>query len=597
MSPALSRLDAAIDLARRHLLSLRAGAYWEGHLSSSAVSTAVATLALAVAGDERDHTAVRRGTAWLVGDQNHDGGWGDTPDSPSNLAATLLAICALTACHAGGEEALARAREHLAGALGVTSAGIADAVHRRYGTDRTFAAPILATCALAGLVSWSEVPALPFELAMLPRSLHRRAGLQVVSYALPALIAVGAVTHRRSPARNPLVRAIRRWSLSPALRLLPRLQPDGGGFLEAAPLTAFVALCLEPVTGPHHEVVRGCLSFLRRTVRPDGSWPIDTNLSVWVTTNALSALRHSGGIPLDVGERARLWLLECQHAQAHPFTGAEPGGWAWTHLPGGVPDADDTAGAVIAMAGMGEHDAAMRGAMWLVQLRNADGGWPTFCRGWGRLPFDRSSPDITAHALRAVATLAELAAPNAAHIARLVAVNVSRFAGFAFRYLEASQREDGSWVPLWFGNQYAPGQRNLVYGTARVLAAYADCGRADDAAAARGVGYLLRAQNPDGGWGGAEGVDSSVEETALAVSALSRFGSSPGVREAVMDGTGYLLARLEDGSWTEPAPIGLYFASLWYSESLYPVAWGLEALARARDALAGERAGAEPSSP
>jgi squalene-hopene/tetraprenyl-beta-curcumene cyclase len=32
-------------------------------------------------------------------------------------------------------------------------------------------------------------------------------------------------------------------------------------------------------------------------------------------------------------------------------------------------------------------------------LQNRDGGIPTFCRGWGA--FDRSSPDITAHALRA----------------------------------------------------------------------------------------------------------------------------------------------------------------------------------------------------
>ena len=23
--------------------------------------------------------------------------------------------------------------------------------------------------------------------------------------------------------------------------------------------------------------------------------------------------------------------------------------------------------------------------------------WPTFCRGWGRLPFDRSGSDLTAH--------------------------------------------------------------------------------------------------------------------------------------------------------------------------------------------------------
>ena len=42
-----------------------------------------------------------------------------------------------------------------------------------------------------------------------------------------------------------------------------------------------------------------------------------------------------------------------------------------------------------------------KGIEWLLSLQNADGGIPTFCRGWGKLPFDRSSPDITAHLLLA----------------------------------------------------------------------------------------------------------------------------------------------------------------------------------------------------
>src|SRR5262249_3708503 len=48
-------------------------------------------------------------------------------------------------------------------------------------------------------------------------------------------------------------------------------------------------------------------------------------------------------------------------------------------------------------------NAAKAGVSWLLDLQNRDGGWPTFCRGWGHLPFDRSSADISAHALRAFA--------------------------------------------------------------------------------------------------------------------------------------------------------------------------------------------------
>ena len=66
--------------------------------------------------------------------------------------------------------------------------------------DRTFATPILTTCALAGLVSWDEVAPLPFELACLPQSWFRFVRLHAVSYALPALIAIGrCIYHHKKP--------------------------------------------------------------------------------------------------------------------------------------------------------------------------------------------------------------------------------------------------------------------------------------------------------------------------------------------------------------------------------------------------------------
>lgn len=49
-------------------------------------------------------------------------------------------------------------------------------------------------------------------------------------------------------------------------------------------------------------------------------------------------------------------------------------------------------------------------------------------------------------------------------------------------------------------------------------------------------------------------------------------------RGAARAGLEYLVRRIEDGSWTVPAPVGLYFSSLWYSEKLYPIIWTVEAL-------------------
>lgn len=75
----------------------------------------------------------------------------------------------------------------------------------------------------------------------------------------------------------------------------------------------------------------------------------------------------------------------------HPFTHAAPGAWAWTPMSGGVPDADDTSGALLALRRLGDPDpetiaAASQGVRWLLGVQNRDGGIPTFCRGLAPFP-------------------------------------------------------------------------------------------------------------------------------------------------------------------------------------------------------------------
>jgi squalene-hopene/tetraprenyl-beta-curcumene cyclase len=67
-----------------------------------------------------------------------------------------------------------------------------------------------------------------------------------------------------------------------------------------------------------------------------------------------------------------------------------------------------------------------------------------------------------------------------------------------------------------------------------------------------------------------------VEETALAVEALA--GSEH--VQAAERGAAWLAARVEDGTWREPSPIGFYFAKLWYYERLYPQVWTAGALGK-----------------
>jgi squalene-hopene/tetraprenyl-beta-curcumene cyclase len=308
-------------------------------------------------------------------------------------------------------------------------------------------------------------------------------------------------------------------------------------------------------------------------VRKDGSWPIDTNLATWVTTLSVNALASARDLEsLDTKDQILAWLLGQQYKTRHPYTGAEPGGWAWTDLPGGVPDGDDTPGAMLAASALhsGEHSALFAvsaGSTWLHALQNSDGGWPTFCRGWGYLPFDRSGCDLTAHVLRANVRCV-ISSP-------LVALTDSMSRGLAF--LSREQRPDGSWLPLWFGNQHAKDDVNPVYGTGRVLAAYRDLGLTASPECQRGITYLLSVQNSDGGWGGDKDCPSSVEETSLAVEVLVDL--APG--GAVERGIAWLVEAVESGRFREPSPIGFYFAKLWYYEKLYPLIFTVAALGRA----------------
>jgi squalene-hopene/tetraprenyl-beta-curcumene cyclase len=343
--------------------------------------------------------------------------------------------------------------------------------------------------------------------------------------------------------------------------VLRQIQPTTGGFLEATPLTAFVTMSLLACGRRADPVVREGVRFLAASARPDGSWPIDTNLATWVTTLAVNALGDR--LPeLDRGA-VRDWLLAQQYRTRHPYTDAAPGGWAWTDLAGGVPDADDTPGALLALAKLGPPDArtldaADAGCRWLLGVQNRDGGIPTFCRGWTGLPFDRSSADLTAHTL-----LAWHAWRDALPELR-PALDTATARGLA--YLSRIQRPDGAWAPLWFGNQHAAETANLTYGTSRVLrlAALGDhlpAGFRERLAVA--AAWLRSAQNPDGGWGGRASTPSTVEETALAVEGLG--GDARGLA--------WLERETAGGTRFPPAPIGFYFANLWYFERLYPVAF------------------------
>ncbi len=705
-----TQLNTAHAKARTDLLTQRTDdLHWEGELSSSALSTATAISALAIAAKSTadssatgDQDRIEAGLRWLLPQQNQDGGWGDTDKSHSNISTTMLAVAAI---HLAGRAdsipaVLARANAYIARLQGIAG------LRKRYGKDKTFAVPILANYALAELADWSEVSPLPFELACVPQRIYHWMRMPVVSYAIPALVAIGQARFFHRPPRLPWMRLVRRWAVARSLRVLEQMQPASGGFLEAVPLTSFVTMSLASTGRTTHRVTQRGLTFIRDSLREDGSWPIDTNLATWTTSLSINALAHgvpssnvfsssilpdspasdspaSGSTLSDdekaprqdairgVAEGARTadvaskredtepevaqrnggkrnggkpeggnirvaeasarhdraargntstqgrssverghgahtpdeptaqskvldWLLACQHTQRHPYTGAAPGGWGWTSLSGAVPDADDTAGALLALGTLRSSSwasdtsrariqtATIMAVTWLLDLQNRDGGWPTFCRGWGKLPFDRSGADLTAHAMRALNHWRDT-------LPRRQQRRIERALRRAWKYLQRQQHPDGSWAPLWFGHQDHPDEENPVFGTARVLKAYQELGRADTTPAQRGYDWLASVQQSDGGWSGfdaqqAAGVrnaSSSVEETALAVEALLGCPQVAAREAALSKGLQWLIeAVLADRHW-ENAPIGFYFAKLWYHERLYPLIFTVAALGQA----------------
>lgn len=589
------RLLETLRNAREVLLSERnPQGHWSGELSTSALSTATALVALGLVDGEAHRRQVAAACRWLVGNRNGDGGWGDTVKSDSNVSTTLLCWSALS--RFGGPEAepaVKAASFWIRDYVGSLDPGlIAETVKARYGKDRTFSVPILMLCAICGTLGprgWDHVMQMPHRLAVFPRSWFAALRLPVVSYALPALISIGYAKSRVSLSRRGL-----KWPdpLWPRLsRLLASIQPASGGFLEAAPLTSFVTMALVCAGERGHPVVKAGVRFLLETVRPDGSWPIDTNLATWVTTLAVKAIAVGKEGPVkdpvlfDGQDAVISWLLAQQYHERHPFTDAAPGGWAWTDLSGGVPDADDTPGALLALWAFarGRPDeestaSARAGVAWLLDLQNRDGGLPTFCRGWGALPFDRSSADLTAHALRAWEAWRE-AMPGE------LQVRMDTATARALAFLKREQHPDGSWRPLWFGNQHRrDDEENPVYGTAKVLLALS---RRDEvrAEATRGAEWLLGQQGEDGGWGSLRaGTPPSIEETALALSAIADLpaGVLPDEerRIALARGYGWLEAKTAGGTSFEASPIGFYFAKLWYYERGYPIVWTVEALGR-----------------
>ncbi len=634
------RLTAAHQTARRQLLAERNSAsHWTGELSSSPLATATAISALVLArqdgtngglpaytpGEEPSHAdEIFRGDLseqllhslhWLAKQQNEDGGWGDTDRRASNIAATMLVQAAfhLTAVPAKYAGLLERANAYVASQGGIAG------LRRHHQGDKTCVAPILANCALADMVPWRKVPAVPFELACLPQKYSRHCR-PAACYAISASVAAGTTRFYHAPPRNPFVRWLRHAAVEPSLQILEARQPDSGGFLETTPLTSFVVMSLVSTGRTEHPVARRGIEFLLAGVRPDGSWPLSTNMATWNTSQALTALAvdlpsvpdkqttAEPALPENLLaenlQEASAWLLECQHRFQHRETGRPLGGWSWTDRRGGLPTAEDTAAALLAVAGTYHasppplreqvRQSVGLALAWLLESQHKDGGW-------GNLADRRSGPDLTAQVLRALHVWTTRLDLEKKEPALFTGLRLAMRRGQ--QCVERGQQGDRCWYPLWFGNPLPTAEVNPVYATAQVLQMYQQLGCGPTQSARRAAHWLVGCQLPEGGWGPAGDASagnrtaSGVVETAVAIEALlPRCEQSPEIAASVSRGLAWLVAAVLDGRPAEPTHIGFYLAKLWYDERLCPQIFATRALASAHQFLKVQRTPAKPSS-
>ncbi len=298
---------------------------------------------------------------------------------------------------------------------------------------------------------------------------------------------------------------------------------------------------------------------------------------IWDTSLTCHTLLEVGGDrPVAQARKGLDWLVPQQILDVGgDWTarrpGLRPGGWAFQYANPHYPDVDDTA--VVAMAmdraqGLGAQtnfsSSIGRAREWILGMQSSNGAWGAFDADnqyfyLNNIPFadhgallDPPTEDVTA---RCVSMLAQIGGAASKEVAQ------------ALDYLRRTQLADGSWYGRW--------GMNYIYGTWSVLCALNAAGVDHGTPEIRkAVSWLVRIQNPDGGWGedgtsykleyrGHEPAPSTASQTAWALLGLMAAGEVD--HPVVARGIGYL-SRTQgpDGFWDEPRYTATGFPRVFY---------------------------------
>jgi squalene-hopene/tetraprenyl-beta-curcumene cyclase len=590
--------DSALDCAVRWLLERQdPQGWWVGELETNVTMTAEHVLLLRFLGLELDK--IRDGAIRHIrGAQRGDGSWALYFDGPADLSTTIEAYAALKALGVDPDS------DPMRRALRV--------IHEQGGLVRARVFTKI-WLALFGEYPWAGVPSMPPELVYLPpfaplnlydfASWARGtvAGLLLVISRRPVrdlgcslreLLRPGTEAEMtRVPGSGPfwwtdkLQKSYERLGWQPGRErsrkklaewVVERQEDDGSwGGIQPPWVYSLIGLNLQGMSVDHPVMRRGLAGLEAFSLADEAGWRLQACMSpIWDTAWAILALRKAG-IDRDdpsIG-RAVAWLLGQQVFGGGDWQvrakGVESGGWAFEFENDYYPDVDDTAVVVVALLQAASGDAvdtaAARALRWVLGMRSSNGAWGSFDKDNTaelvyRLPFadfgamlDPPTEDVTAHVLEMLANLGF-------SIRDRVVVE-------ALSYLWKEQRDDGSWWGRWGVNH--------IYGTWCVITALATFKERTgwvQTMIDRGIAWILRRQNPDGGWGESchsyqdaslAGIGPSTpSQTSWAIISLQAAGL--GGHAASQRGLEYLRSTQVDGTWDEPQYTGTGFPRDFY---------------------------------
>jgi squalene-hopene/tetraprenyl-beta-curcumene cyclase len=615
------RVNDAVGRGVDCLLSIqRREGYWLGELGADTTLESDYIFYLSVLGrTDRIGKLANR----IRARQLSDGGWNIYLGGPAELNASVKAYFALKLAGDGpGTVHMVRARQ---------------CVLELGGLERTNSF-VRFYLALAGVIDWNMVPAIPPELLLAPRWLRLNI-YEMSSWTRAIVIPLTILyTHKlawRAPERaridelfcdvtrstvaferdshfltwrnaflglNRAACVYERLPWKPgrrrALRLAERWvlehleRSDGLAAIYPAMMNAVLALLAlgRPPSDPLTARQIDRLSELE--IEDHDSLRLQPCLSaVWDTAVAMVAVQEAGLPPNHPAliDAAR-WLLNRQILGAGDWQvtnkDIKPGGWAFELRNDFYPDVDDTAFVLMALLQVAYPDQARMdaaieaGLAWLLGMQNDDGGWGAFdrnndCATLTQVPFADHNAMID---------------PSTADVTARVLECLGRFGYRAsdpvvargLEFLRRDQTPDGAWYGRW--------GVNYVYGTSGVLRSLEALDLADRPLTRRAVAWLRSVQNPDGGFGEtcASYADASKKGQGRSTPSQTAWGligllaACPITDPAVRRAASYLIDRQNpDGWWDEDATTGTGFPRVFYLRyDLYRQSFPVYALAR-----------------